>query len=216
MLCCPKRLTSEFSLSQPIQCRRAERKFNFNVWQATSTFSTNVQSYFPFSVAEGNIFKRFEKKSSACWMATNIIPPCMLCWLKPCFQWHCWRPCTTIIPRFIFQPPETQCDACVPCRANCVISQQQIQIDERRIKWKIKKIENLSAKISFLRFALNIVCIIFSFHGLRWDMCVRFYSLFTRFNFLLCLCVETWRWRKTFSSFPSLVCVCRESNKWGL
>lgn len=72
--------------------------------------------------------------------------------------------------------------------------------------WKIFR-----QKISFLyalRFALFVsirTSLLLPLHPrLMMRYVCSFYSLFTRFNFLLCLCVETWRWRRRrffFSSF---------------
>lgn len=184
-----------------------QRDFNFSVWQAASTFSTDVQSYFPLFVAEGIILKRFEENPPlAAWQKSFNPSLYAVGWFKASSV----TVPTSLRHNSSFHLSATRNTMRCVCALPRQLCNKPTADTNRREKNKMKNIKDWKSfgKDFFLRFALSIVCIIFSLHGLRWDMCVRFYSLFTRFNFLLCLCAETWRWRKPSPHFHLwFVCV---------
>lgn len=124
-----------------------------------------------------------------------------------------WRRPRTLPDAYESHHSNFSCDACVSCRANFVIKgiiwwQLRMEKNTKRrsnIKnvkdWKIFRQRFLFYALRFALFELFHIYFSILPFGLWWDMCVRFYSLFTRFNFLLCLCVESCRWKSALLSF---------------
>jgi hypothetical protein len=115
-----------------------------------------------------------------------------------------------------------QCDACVFCRANCVIkeiSQEHVQMEGKSRKtgkykkcgdWKIFR-----QRFRFLRFALRIVCIIPHFYSISSRLMMRYVcasSLFTFHAIKLFIMFVRWnlKVKKVLSASHCVGC----SNSW--